>query len=283
MPLAIVLVTLCVILLPMASGKDPPRGGCFSESRTGRIVGGSDAERSEMPFIVSLTRRGGHFCGATILSEKWLVTAGHCLCNLNDFMKPSQIRAVLGLHRISEYKLTRDSQMEQKAKEVLLESVTIHPQYNCLRAANDIALLEMKPIEFSATIRPTCIAMDDETFDGTQAMVSGWGWTHENQSIGQRADTLQKASVEVWTNAQCQASFRAHEKSIGITENQLCAGKMGGGVDACWADSGGPLVSAEGLLIGIVSTGIGCARPELPGIYTRVTKYAKWIQQVIGT
>lgn len=49
----------------------------------------------------------------------------------------------------------------------------------------------------------------------------------------------------------------------------MCAGKKTGGIDACWADSGGPMISNDDGLIGIVSTGIGCARPGLPGIYTR--------------
>uniref|UniRef100_A0A1L8DQT2 Putative trypsin-like serine protease n=1 Tax=Nyssomyia neivai TaxID=330878 RepID=A0A1L8DQT2_9DIPT len=277
MPLVQTLIVLLVIfLLPHSRAKD---SRCFSGTRGGRIVGGSDAKRNEMPYVVSLTRRGGHFCGATVLSDRWLITAAHCLCNSqNDFMKPSQIRAVLGLHRISEYK--EHVAEKNLPLDVPLQSFVIHPEYNCLRAANDIALLKMKPIQFAPTIGSICIATQDVE-DNTPATVMGWGWTHENQSVGQRADTLQKAKVEVWPNARCQTSFRTQEKSISITENQLCAGKEDGGVDACWADSGGPLVSPEGILIGIVSTGIGCARPNLPGIYTRVTKYSNWIEDII--
>jgi secreted trypsin-like serine protease len=54
-------------------------------------------------------------------------------------------------------------------------------------------------------------------------------------------------------------------------------------IPACWADSGGPLVSkATGNLIGIVSTGVGCARKGLPGIYTRVSRYTKWIEEHVA-
>lgn len=49
-------------------------------TRDSRVVGGIDAERGETPFIISLTRRGGHFCGGTVLSNQWLLTAGHCVC-----------------------------------------------------------------------------------------------------------------------------------------------------------------------------------------------------------
>lgn len=47
------------------------------------------------------------------------------------------------------------------------------------------------------------------------------------------------------------------------------------------ADSGGPLVTYENTLIGVVSTGVGCARPGLPGIYTRVSKYIDWIERTM--
>lgn len=53
------------------------------------------------------------------------------------------------------------------------------------------------------------------------------------------------------------------------------------------ADSGGPLMvnanedNKKSVVIGLVSTGIGCARPYLPGIYTRVSEYIPWIREVI--
>lgn len=57
-----------------------PSVPCLKLRRDGRVVGGVDSERGETPFIVSLTRRGGHFCGGIVLNNHWLLTAGHCIC-----------------------------------------------------------------------------------------------------------------------------------------------------------------------------------------------------------
>src|ERR1019366_492716 len=46
-----------------------------------------------------------------------------------------------------------------------------------------------------------------------------------------------------------------------------------GGIDTCNYDSGTPLV-VDGVVAGITSWGVGCARPHYPGIYTRVTTFS---------
>ncbi|XP_017841549.2 transmembrane protease serine 9 [Drosophila busckii] len=254
--------------------------------RNPKIVGGSEAERNEMPFIVSLMRRGGHFCGATIIHERWILTAGHCICNgLNEIMKPTQIQGVAGLHSIREYHNSINNGPD--AVRVDFKRIVPHPQYNCNNVQHDIALLELlHPIEFTSHIQPSCInsdkALDSAEQEHEFGTVSGWGWTQENQAEGERSDILRKATVKIWNNIACERSYRALGKSNSITDTQMCAGYMNGQIDSCWADSGGPLMSKDHhYLLGVVSTGIGCARPGLPGIYTRVSKYVPWMRDVI--
>lgn len=54
--------------------------GLLQTARTGRVVGGHDANPGEYPWLVSITRRGGHFCGGSVINNKFVLTAGHCMC-----------------------------------------------------------------------------------------------------------------------------------------------------------------------------------------------------------
>lgn len=166
-----------------------------------------------------------------------------------------------------------------------IQTIIFHPEYACSQPYNDIALLEAsRSIYFDQNIRPVCIANKQDSsayVEGKTAVVAGWGWNQESQKDGNKPDTLQRAKVDVFRNEDCEGLYRDGNRPRTIASTQLCAGKRTGGVDSCWADSGGPLVTNDEVLIGIVSTGIGCARPGFPGIYTRVSEFTNWISDVV--
>ena len=110
------------------------------------------------------------------------------------------------------------------------------------------------------------------------AEVTGWGATlnFSNPSPA----ILQEVTVRTMTTEKCREKYG--ESSI--SEHMLCASNPG--KDSCWGDSGGPLavLGQDGSyrIIGVVSWGLGCARPQYPGVYTRVTSHLDWILEVQG-
>uniref|UniRef100_A0A670ZMN6 Peptidase S1 domain-containing protein n=1 Tax=Pseudonaja textilis TaxID=8673 RepID=A0A670ZMN6_PSETE len=212
-----------------------------------RIVGGSEALLGEFPWQVSLRESNEHFCGAAILTARWLVSAAHCF---NDGSEGSRAQA----------KVLRILQ---------------HPSYNVESADYDAALLELaEPLTFGKYIQPVCLPAPSHRFrPGRKCLISGWGYLKEDFL---KPELLQKATVELLDQALCGNLYGG---SV-LTDRMLCAGYLEGKVDSCQGDSGGPLVCQEPsgrfFLTGIVSWGIGCAEARRPGVYTRVG-----IQQVV--
>nr|NP_001003526.1 uncharacterized protein LOC554458 [Danio rerio]AAH77104.1 Zgc:100868 [Danio rerio] len=164
-----------------------------------------------------------------------------------------------------------------------VSNIIKHPNYNSDTEDNDITLLQLaSTVSFSNYIRPICLAASDSTFfNGTLVWITGWGNTATGVSLPSPG-TLQEVQVPIVGNRKCNCLYGVSK----ITDNMVCAGLLQGGKDSCQGDSGGPMVSKQGsvwIQSGIVSFGTGCAQPNFPGVYTRVSKYQSWIQQRITT
>lgn len=96
---------------------------------------------------------------------------------------------------------------------------------------------------------------------------------------------LQEVSVPVINNTVCESMYRAAGYIEHIPHIFICAGWRRGGFDSCEGDSGGPMViqrpDKRFLLAGVISWGIGCAEPNQPGVYTRISEFRDWINQIL--
>ncbi|PSN32730.1 Serine proteinase stubble [Blattella germanica] len=246
--------------------------------REARIVGGESANPGEFPWLVSITRRGGHFCGGTLVNKRWVITAAHCMCSGPVELPVEHIRVTVGEHDLAK----RETPL---AKEVRIRRLVLHPDYRCERFNHDIALLELDDeVGWSESVWPACLPQAGATsFSGREATAAGWGWLQE-KSPGKRADTLQKVTLLVVDNDTCRDWYKSRGKKTKILDSQMCAGYEQGGRDSCWADSGGPLMIVDDdqiTVVGVISTGIGCAQPKLPGLYTRLSNYSTWIRTYV--
>uniref|UniRef100_UPI003AADEEE1 LOW QUALITY PROTEIN: enteropeptidase-like n=1 Tax=Centroberyx gerrardi TaxID=166262 RepID=UPI003AADEEE1 len=242
-----------------------------AERRNGqgvRVVGGVDAGKGAWPWMVSLYWRGRHVCGASLIDSEWLVTAAHCVFGKNLHLQFWV--AMFGLHSHSD-----SGSPDVQTRRV--DQIIINRHYNRQTKQADIAMMHLQtPINFTAVVQPVCLPRDDQQFEaGRKCFIAGWGRDAEQ---GSPADVLQEAQVPLVSQAQCQVQLPEYN----VTSSMMCAGFAEGGVDSCQGDSGGPLLCEEDthwILTGVTSFGIGCGRPERPGVYARVSSFISWIAQ----
>lgn len=243
------------------------------------IVGGSDTSISTHPWQISFQLASGfHFCGGSILNESWILTAQHCIDQSGAFSvrSPSSVLIAAGGTQLST--ITTEGQVRT------VDDVIPFPGYVTVSQGKDVALLHLsKPLKLNGNVAPIALATPEDeaaglTGAGILSTVTGWGDLVAN---GSPPDTLQAVDVPLVSNEEASAAY-----GITISEDQIAAGIIGvGGKDSCQGDSGGPLIVSKGsekILAGVVSWGEGCAEPNYPGLYARVSSFEPWITSFLS-
>jgi secreted trypsin-like serine protease len=192
----------------------------------------------------------------------------------------------IGEHSLKDNTAKQQALARRHARIIKVRQIIMHPSYISRQVADDIALVQLaETVEWDDRIQPACLPNPDkDSFSGILATVAGWGWSDEVKNGGQRADIMQKVDVPILANDECQRWYKDEKKALIIVDGSMCAGFEAGGKDSCQGDSGGPLmIKKDGrhVVVGVVSAGIGCARPKLPGLYTRVNNYLDWISEMV--
>ncbi|XP_041951278.1 plasminogen-like isoform X1 [Alosa sapidissima] len=226
----------------------------------GRIVGECVAKPHSWPWQVSIrTSSGSHICGGTLIEAQWVLTAEHCLRPKTS--GPSAYRVYLGIH--SE----RGTEPSKQVREV--EKLILEP------GGKDIALLKLeKPAVLNDKVLPACLPEKDYIVPAkTECYITGWGDTQGTGGDG----FLKETGFPVIENRICNQPLYLNGQ---VKDYEMCGGNIEGGTDSCKGDSGGPLVCVHQttfILQGVTSWGLGCARPNSPGVYVRVSKFVNWI------
>nr|CAH0106510.1 unnamed protein product [Daphnia galeata] len=245
------------------------RGFCGQANAAGRIVGGTEAVPHSLPWQVALFIDDQYFCGGSLISNEWVLTAAHCADAAVFF------DIYLGSHNVRLTAAEEPTRVEIRSTEY-----TVHPDWASIRARNDVALIKLPaPIEFTPEIQPVCLAPSTESdHTGDILHISGWGRRSDN-ALG-ISPVLHEVDVPCISNAECAATF-----GNTIQPGNICVDTTGGH-GSCDGDSGGPLTFVNGGVhnqVGIVSFGssAGC-EVGYPDAFARVSYYADWISSVTG-
>jgi len=243
----------------------------YLDRKEKKIVGGRPAKAGQFPWQVALLvvrvpdAYDAHFCGGSVHTERWIVTAAHCVHDT----EAADIAIVAGTHRLNA----------EAPERIAVSRILVHEDYDDETYDNDIALLELeKPLALGDRIRviPLLGTGDEPTTlkPGALLTVSGWGRTQQD---GEGTSALQYVDIPFVERKTCN---RALAYDGAVTERMICAGVAAGGKDSCQGDSGGPLAANTGSqprLAGVVSWGEGCAQANKVGVYTRVSQFTGWV------
>jgi secreted trypsin-like serine protease len=259
------------LLLITACGDESQPADDQSENPDLAIVGGVEAVPHSEPWIV-LLRSGRQICGGTLIHERWVLTAAHCVIGY-DSLDMNSTTLIFGDHDRRTYA------PEVEQRRAVRGLPFVHPGYRPRlhpddpASSDDLALIELRsPVTQTSTVQvlPLGGAVPD------QVRVAGWGAT-EIYPTGAALfpDALQQVDVPVLPTHECGE----------IGPNEFCAGSWFAswiGRDSCSGDSGGPAIPSYGRaeLVGVVSRGDQLC--EGRGVYTRVAPYREWIREVTG-
>ncbi|OQV14321.1 putative Transmembrane protease serine 6 [Hypsibius exemplaris] len=247
-----------------------------------RIIGGSMANRHSLPWQAALLDGGHQWCGASILSDRWLMSAAHCFVDT----EVSYVTARLGGHLLTL------SDEEDRAVTLGLERIICHPDYRSDDSFDyDYCLLKLNgQIPFRKNIAPICLPRQGSDIEpGTRCLASGWGQTLQSNPLPNptavpklESNHLRQTYIPVIDRSVCEIL------DVNITDRMICAGTVSSLTNSCHGDSGGPLAcqipDGRWSLAGSVSFGFpGCNSLGTPAAYARTGSVTDWITDTIFT
>lgn len=248
-----------------------------------KILGGQNAKQSAWPWASAILHANvgnlydAQYCGGSLIAEEWVLTAGHCVWLYTNqgvpvrVKSPSTIEVAVGAYDLNNYNGARRA----------VTSVIPHPNFDPGDLDNDIALLKLEsPSDQETVTIYTGISNENlaSSLVGKNSKVIGWGQDSTSTSY---PSTLQEVDLPVVASSFCNA-----QENTTLATSQLCAGYAENteGKDACNGDSGGPMmvqIDATWTHVGLVSSGLPCARNGAYGVYARTSSHDDFIRQYV--
>ena len=238
-----------------------------------KIIGGYNLDISDSPWQVALLKFHSHYCGASIVTSTWIISAGHC--GAGEYS--GDIKARAG----SSFK-------NAGGQVVQVKNIIVHSQFDDDPPDFDVALFELETeLEFGSTVSNVQLPPQGLVFPaGAQLLLTGYGRISDDI----KGTRLKAFVVSMLNWRECQRIF------YDVTSRMLCLkGERNHGglfsyfvscfiyknkniLGSCFGDSGSPLVlQGTNVLVGIVSWHNGKCSDSTPKMITNVAYFTEWI------
>merc|ERR1712062_662282 len=169
------------------------------------VVNGEDAprpdERGGYPFMAAIMYKGRPLCGGSLIDESHILTAAHCFRRIRTKNDVKKMRIYLGAHNIKNH-----SGSVHQVKRIIK-----HKDYSYRTHLNDIGIITLEtPARISNSVRPICLVssgMRHVSFANQKVTVTGWGALNEEET--EHPSVLQRADLNVISNAQCARKYNS--------------------------------------------------------------------------
>nr|XP_036231762.1 trypsin-like [Bactrocera oleae] len=227
---------------------------------TKKIMGGDFVSIGAAPFMVNIRLDNRSMCGGTLLRKNCVLTAAHCVSGTPAFRFDVQAGATI---------------LWNRNKMAAVQSIFKPRQYRERTKNFDVAILRLdRPLTGQ---RVQLVKLGNTNVrPGLRVRVYGWGNRRED---GEGAVALRAAVLRVMRRDNCNRKYRKSGDG-NLSRTMFCAASAGIN-DSCEGDSGGPLMF-RGRQYGIVSWGVGCGRPNFPGVYTSIRAVQPWINKIVA-
>uniref|UniRef100_A0A8C5WH70 Peptidase S1 domain-containing protein n=1 Tax=Leptobrachium leishanense TaxID=445787 RepID=A0A8C5WH70_9ANUR len=256
---------------------------CGQQSLPNRNSSGEGAVPGEWPWHVSLSFLGKPLCGGSLISDSWIITAGHCFDGKLTKKDPKSWTIHLGFTRLG-------GKLETSTLAMTVSRIVVHEKYTHFLRGMDVALVELShPVELTDFVSPVCLPEKTHRFHLHRTCFSTGLQAVPDVGSTDSVMTLHKVPLTLigWRTCNCiYNSYKKPELANPTRPGMLCATESDEKKGPCLGDSGGPMVCNEDgvwFLAGVISFTLGCYLPNSPTVITAASFYQDWILGNVGT